>query len=202
MTMKTIRQWAWTAVLIAGWFAVQLAAAQDEPAWETMRACRLHRHLSNDGDSFRVAHRGRTILIRLYYVDAPETDNLFPDRVREQADYFSITPDQAIEVGREAARFMAKTLSRAFTVETRWEDAMGAATVPRYFGTVTVGRRDYAELLVENGLARIYGKPAGSDAKVRFARLRKLEDEARKHRRGAWALSSEPAAGRRPKRPN
>lgn len=199
--MKTIRRWARTVVLIAVWFAVQPAPAQDGTAWETMRACRLYRHLSNDGDSFRITHRDRTVLIRLYFVDAPETGHQFPDRVREQADYFGITPDQAIEIGREAARFMEKTLSHAFEVKTQWEDAMGAATVPRYFGTVTVGGRDYAELLVENGLARIYGKPAGADAKARFARLRKLETEARKDRRGAWALSSEPTGGRRSKRP-
>jgi endonuclease YncB( thermonuclease family) len=201
MPMKTIRRWMGLLLALVAGCGIAAARAQEEPAWETLRGCLLYRHSSNDGDSFRITHLGRTVLIRLYLVDAPETDARFPDRVREQAEYFGITPEQALQVGEQATRFMEQTLNKAFEVRTQWEDAMGAATVPRYFGVVIVNGRDFAELLVENGLARIYGKPTGADARARFARLRKLEADARKHRRGAWALSSDPTAGRRPNRP-
>src|SRR5438477_7958377 len=44
-------------------------------------------------------------LFRLYFVDAPETDEMSPKRLIEQAKYFAITVPQAIEVGREAKEF-------------------------------------------------------------------------------------------------
>jgi endonuclease YncB( thermonuclease family) len=200
--MKMMRRWLGLLLALVAGCGVMASRAQEEAAWETLRGCLLYKHASNDGDSFRITHLGRTVLIRLYLVDAPETDHRFPDRVREQAEYFGITPEQALQVGEQATRFMERTLGRSFDVRTKWEDAMGAATVPRYFGMVTVNGRDFAELLVENGFARIFGRPTGADARERFARLRKLEAEARKHRRGAWALSSDPAADRRPNRPN
>ena len=48
-----------------------------------------------DGDSFRVRIGADEFVLRLYYVDAPESDERFPDRNAEQAHYFGIT----LEVG-------------------------------------------------------------------------------------------------------
>ena len=41
-----------------------------------------------DGDSFRVRIGADEFVLRLYYVDAPESDERFPDRNVEQAHYF------------------------------------------------------------------------------------------------------------------
>ncbi len=50
--------------------------------------------------------------------------------------------------------------------------------------------RDLNELLVENGLARIYGVrtllPDGRDSRAYLARLKELEEQAKLQRRGAW----------------
>ena len=45
-------------------------------------------------------------VFRLYFVDAPESDNRFPERNAEQAAYFGITPEQSVEAGREAKDFV------------------------------------------------------------------------------------------------
>ena len=50
---------------------------------------------ANDGDSFHVSVNGKEYIFRLYFVDTPEVDTEFPQRVKEQARYFGITPEQA-----------------------------------------------------------------------------------------------------------
>lgn len=74
-----------------------LLAGPDPAAepWKTLQNCRLVAHDSNDGDSFHVQHAGKEFIFRLDYVDAPETDADFPDRVAEQARYFALTPRRA-----------------------------------------------------------------------------------------------------------
>src|SRR5437867_1151686 len=69
------------------------------------------RNASDDGDSFHVRAKGKEHIFRLYFVDTPETDMDFPDRVAEQANYFGITPQQAVHVGRMAADFTRKQLA-------------------------------------------------------------------------------------------
>jgi endonuclease YncB( thermonuclease family) len=46
-------------------------------------------HASNDGDSFRVHCPEKEFIVRLYFVDAPETNLRCPDRAREQAEYLA-----------------------------------------------------------------------------------------------------------------
>ncbi len=144
-----------------------------------------------DGDSFHVRHGGKDIVIRLYYVDTPETDKTHEDRNADQADYFNISPTQVIPLGNKGKVFTRRTLSgEKFTVWTRWEDAMGSGQ-KRYFGVVQVGKDDLAELLVANGLARVYGAstvlPDGTTMDQKFAKLRQLERRAKAKRLGGWA---------------
>jgi len=75
----------------------------------------------NDGDSFHVSQGGKDYIFRLYFVDAPEISNSYPERVNAQAFYFKLDEKQIIEVGEEAAKFTHKFLNGgSFTVFTCW----------------------------------------------------------------------------------
>src|SRR4030095_9926788 len=53
----------------------------------------------NDGDSFHVILPDQKELIfRLYFVDAPEEERAYADRISEQAAYFGISSDAATEI--------------------------------------------------------------------------------------------------------
>ena len=83
---------------------------------------------------------------------------------------------------------MASTLAQPFTIHTRWRSVFGPT---RYYAIViTPGGRDLNELLVSNGLARIYGTrtplPDGRDSRTYLRNLQALENEAKAARRGAW----------------
>ena len=77
-------------------------------------------------------------------------------RSDEQAEYFGLTRAGAVKLGKEAKAFIATALQRPFTIQTRWHPVYGS---PRYYAFVfTADGNDLAELLVRNGLARIYGR--------------------------------------------
>ncbi|MCG3150290.1 MAG: hypothetical protein PCFJNLEI_03773 [Verrucomicrobiae bacterium] len=169
-----------------------LSAAQP---WQTLTNCKLVRHPGNDGDSFHVHHAGKAYIFRLYYVDTPETATDFPDRVAEQAHYFGISQRRAVDIGRAAERFSSRQLAEPFTVVTRWQDARGRSKLPRHYAFVFVnGRQDLGHLLVQNGLARVFGEkaipPTGGTTKAVEQKLLTLERQARKARLGAWASAS------------
>src|SRR5206468_1561222 len=122
----------------------------------------------------------------------------FAERVREQADYFKITPAQAVRVGKKAAEFTERRLgAHPFTVLTRWEGAEGRSRLPRHYAFVLADDKDLAEELVKEGLARLFGvkadRPGGSSIATELSRLRRLEREAKSARRGAWARSTDAA---------
>ncbi len=75
-------------------------------------------------------------LFRLYFVDAPETDEMTPRRLVEQAKYFSVTVPQAIEIGRAAKDFTQEKLSQPFTVFTHMSDAMGQSRLERFYASL------------------------------------------------------------------
>lgn len=183
--------------------ATLLAPAAE--SWTRLEGCTLIANPFNDGDSFRVRHDGKEYLFRLYYVDTPENDLEFPQRVREQADYFGIAPNEANEIGQAAANATRERLSSApFNIITRWHGAQGRGTTPRFYAFVETANGDLAEELVSRGLARVFGvrvtRPDGERATDYRARLLKLEDAARESRVGAWA-SSRPL-GIAPERPH
>jgi endonuclease YncB( thermonuclease family) len=173
-------------------WAASIAVFASGP-WTRLDGCVLVPNLHNDGDSFRVRHDGKEYIFRLYYVDVPEQDAEFPQRVREQADYFGIEPAQLSEVGRAAAETVRARLSQPFTVITRWHGAQGRSVTPRFYAFVEANGRDLAEELIESGLARVFGvrvtRPDGERAGDYRARLLKMEDRARESKAGAWAWS-------------
>lgn len=161
--------------------------------WTRLEGCVLVQSPYNDADSFRVRHDGKEYLFRLYFVDAPESDMEFPQRVREQAEYFGITAPEVIESGKEASSFVKSVLSPPFTVITRWQGAQGRSVIPRFYAFVETRDGDLAELLVRNGFARVYGvrvtRPDGRRATDYRATLLQMEDQARRQKLGAWARS-------------
>ena len=169
------------------------APSKQPKTWVTFENCTYVENPSNDGDSFQVRHGKKTMHVRLYFVDAPETNRTDPERVVEQSQYFGITPEATFQAGKQAAEFTRQALAKPFSVHTRWTVAGGRSRQPRYYSIVATGSRDLAERLVEQGLARTKGAvaptPSGEPSKSVVARLKGLESEARKLRVGAWASS-------------
>jgi endonuclease YncB( thermonuclease family) len=146
--------------------ALCLASQALMAEWQVLENCRLVPNQYNDGDSFHVRHNGREYIFRLYFVDAPETDNSLPERVAEQAAYFGITSQQAIEIGLDAQYAMEQLLAQPFDVVTRWQDAGGRSRLPRHYAFVFIDgvagpkAADYAAVLVAHGFARVHGVKA------------------------------------------
>jgi endonuclease YncB( thermonuclease family) len=174
------------------------APAKKPKTWESFEKCTYLENTSNDGDSFQVRHGKKTLHVRLYFVDAPETNLADPERVIEQSQHFGITQAATLQAGKKAAEVTRQFLSQSFTVHTRWTVAGGRSRQPRYYAIVAVSGRDLGELLVSQGLARTKGAvaptPDGEPSKSVMARLQQLESEARRQRFGAWSASSHPPA--------
>src|SRR5690242_3096411 len=113
------------AVAVVFAAVVDLDARGESKDWIVLNNCHLIANPANDGDSFHVSAGGKEYVFRLYLVDAPETDEMVPRRLVDQAKYFGITVPQAIEVGRAAQEFTRQKLSEPFTVFTHLSDAMG-----------------------------------------------------------------------------
>jgi competence ComEA-like helix-hairpin-helix protein len=161
--------------------------------WLKLQDCRYIVNSANDGDSFYVQGAGNKYIFRLYFVDAPETEAALADRLDEQAAYFGVTPAQAIKIGEEARRFTREKLSGGFTVRTCMQNALGQSGAERFYAFIQTNAGDLGELLVENGLARVYGseaKPEGlRNSEQQLIRLERLQREAKTNKRGAWGIT-------------
>ena len=172
-------------------------------AYETYLACTLAPARNNDGDSFMVRlPDGREAEFRLYFVDTPESAfKSYPggdtnhERIRQQAaEMGGISPQQAVEIGRQGKVFTLGLLGgRPFDLHTRWDSPFKDR---RYHAFVEVRQdgesRWLHELLVERGLARIKTKaadlPDGTPAAQQHGRLRELERAAQGQRVGVWKI--------------
>ena len=170
-----------------------LSARAESQPFQKIESCKMKPDRWNDGDSFHVitGDAGREIVARLYFVDTPEAETAYRVRIAEQAAYFGITAQQAATIAHEATAFTAKRLTAPFTVWTRWRSALGRSELGRvYCIIITAEGRDLNELLVENGLARIYGTRTvlydGRDSRKYLAKLAELEAKAKLFKRGAW----------------
>ncbi len=177
------------------WVAVvDLGARDGSKDWIALENCRLIVNPANDGDSFHASADSKEYIFRLYLVDAPETDEMTPGRLVEQAKYFAITVPQAIEVGQAAKEFTREKLSAPFTVFTRMSDAMGRSKMERFYAFVQTKEGDLGEQLVRNGLARNYGfkavPPALQNSRLEIEKLQQLEDEARQEKIGGWGVNA------------
>lgn len=176
-------------------FATLLAVngdAAEKKQWFKLDGCRYLTDKSNDGDSFLVQCGQEKFYIRLYFVDAPETDMSFPERVREQYEYFGVTLDELTRAGAKARdRVRALLEQRPFVVHTKKSFAQGRSKNTRYYGLVQVDGRQLHEILLSEGLARnkgtIVGPPTGEKARAHANALQNVEDRARVERKGVWA---------------
>jgi endonuclease YncB( thermonuclease family) len=191
--------------LLAAVALLSAASAPAEGRWRAYENAALIPHPFNDGDSFHVMIKGREHVFRLYFVDAPETDASFPDRLADQAKYWHTDPKSALLLGAQAARFTTDFLKSGFAVQTKDEDAKGRGEFPRRFALVRVGDRDLAEALVEQGLARVYGEetdlPDGTPADKVWSRLYAAQRRAKAGRRGGWGLQAVRRPDREPPAP-
>jgi endonuclease YncB( thermonuclease family) len=174
--------------------SIVFGAAPPAKPFQRLDGCRMIPNRWNDGDSFHVMTADeREIVVRLYFVDTPDVETAYRDRIAEQAMYFGITTAEAATVAREAAAFTSKRLAGPFTVWTRWRSALGRSALGRVYVIIHADGRDLNELLVEAGLARIYGTrtplPNGRDSRTYLAHLAELEAIAKRERRGAWRFA-------------
>jgi len=181
------------AIAILWAAVVDVGARGESKDWIVLENCRLIPNPANDGDSFHVSVGEKEYIFRLYVVDAPETDEMVPRRLVDQAKYFGITVPQAIEVGRAAKEFTRERLSEPFTVFTHMSDAMGQSRIERFYAYVQTTEGDLGEQLVRNGLARIYGfkatPPGLTSSRVELIKLQQVENEARQQKIGAWGVN-------------
>ena len=176
-------------------FLAWQSVAAERKQWVVLTNCQYLAHSENDGDSFRVRAGTNEFLLRLYFVDAPETNLRYPERTREQSEYFGVTLDESMKGGREAKNLVRQTLRDPFTVWTRWASAAGRSKEGRYYGFVLVSTNALDELLVSKGLARPKGVrpnlPTGQKAAAHVKALHALEAEAKGEKRGLWGSSRE-----------
>jgi endonuclease YncB( thermonuclease family) len=95
------------ATLLAFIVSQLLALARTAPPaqpFQRIDGCGYEPQRWNDGDSFHVILPDQKELIfRLYFVDAPEEERVYADRIVEQAAYFGIITETAVEIGRKAS---------------------------------------------------------------------------------------------------
>ncbi len=191
--MKLAQTWSRRSVVTVAFLIVAAQCALAHEPWLILKNCQEIANDSNDGDSFHVRAAGKEYIFRLYFVDAPETDASFPDRVGEQAKYFHLTLPQTLQLGDFAKRFTKERLSRSFTVRTCLQDALGRSKKERFYAFIETGEGDLAELLVANGMARVHGSvatPEGLSTPGREReKLERLEREAKTAQVGGWGAS-------------
>ena len=165
---------------------------------QAFNGCVLKENKSNDGDSFHVMAGGRHLLVRLYFVDCPETSawaKTDARRLGEQMRHFGLpSVVDTVHFGKMAQAFTKKVLSEPFTLYTAFAGAPGRSAVKRIYGFIeTAQGDDLASILVKNGLARTYGvrrkTPHGVPHDEMALRLADMEVAAMLMRKGIWANS-------------
>ncbi len=187
--------WHVTAITLLLFVAPWPSNAAERRQWVTLTTCQYVAAKDNDGDSFRVRCGTDEFNLRLYFVDAPETNLRYPERTREQSEHFGVTLDETMKAGAKARDTVRELLLEPFVVRTRRASAASRSKEPRYYGFVEVGGKSLAELLVSQGLARTKGiapnLPTGEKGKAYVERLEMLEREAREKRLGIWVSSAD-----------
>jgi len=176
-------------------FILLITAVAPAAELQKLDGAKLVKSGVNDGDSFQILHAGKKQILRLYYVDCPETRATTKgdaQRVQEQTRYFGL-PDSArtFEYGRQAATFTKQQLAHPFTVHTAYADARGRSRAGRVYSFVTTADgKDLATLLIQNGFARSFGVrralPNGTHRDEATAQLDDQETVAMLKRKGIW----------------
>ena len=93
--------------------------SEEKKDWFTLQACRYLADRSNDGASFLVHCGQQKFFVRLYFVDAPETAASFPERVRQQYEYFGVTLDELTRAGARARDVLASRIRHGLATRRR-----------------------------------------------------------------------------------
>lgn len=150
----------------------------------------------NSGDCFKVKQGSEEFLVRLLWVACPPSDQADKKRLKECADYFGISEEDALAVGQQAQNFTAGFLAgKNLTLLTRDKKDEGENLL---VSVQPEGVGDFAAVLVDHGLAMI--KPADApkgparahhESVLSELRDREKAARARKVPVGAWARKSE-----------
>jgi hypothetical protein len=62
-----------------------------------------HSHFSFQSLPYYILPDRKEVIFRLYFVDTPEEERVYADRITEQAAYLGITPDAAIQIAARQA---------------------------------------------------------------------------------------------------
>ena len=191
--MTTLRPLLIILVAVVTGFHASDGAAKTKK-WEKLSACQYVEDKNNDGDSFRVKCGEKDFVLRLYFVDAPETNLRDGERTHQQSEHFSVSLDETMKAGVKATAVARDTMKGSFDVWTKWSSGGGRGKEVRYYGLVEADGKSLVEILVSGGLARIVGPvtplPNGEKSTAYKKRLAAMETEARKQRVGVWAHST------------
>jgi hypothetical protein len=170
--------------------------------FENISDARLADEEPFSGERFKVVYEGRTLMVRLLWVDcAPVEENDEPG-VKRFAKHFDIEDEDVPAVGRAAREFTASYLRdkplRLLIRPDRDKDGTMAALL--FLPNVGL----YQNVLVNHGLAAVVA-PARDQQRNAMERaflstLSAIENAAKKRRPapGAWALSAENQGGKQP----
>ena len=153
------------------------------------------------GERFKVVYEGRTVPVRLLWIDCAPLEEDDPG-VKRFARHFDIEDEDAVAVGRAAREFTAGYLRdkslRLLIRPDRDKDGTMAALL--FLPNVGL----YQNVLVDHGLAAVVPPPSDKQRNAMerafLGTLSAHETNAknRKPAPGAWALSADPNQGKQP----
>jgi len=168
--------------------------------FEDISDARLSDEEPISGERFKVVHEGRTLMVRLLWVDCAPLEDDREAEVKRFAKYFNIEDEDVPAVGRAAREFTASYLRdkplRLLIRPDRDKDGTMAALL--FLPNVGL----YQNVLVNHGLAAVVapGREQQRSAMERafLATLSAIENTAKKRRPapGAWALSANNQGGK------
>lgn len=173
---------------------------EKQGSYEVYRNCTLASDRSNDGDSFRVTlPNGKQEVFRLYFVDTPESEfrtyrngDTNHERIRDQASYFGVSPERAVEIGQEGKHMTLDLLAkRPFTLYTLWDSPFHDERYHAFIQVNDGGKPHWLhEILITKGLARLKTKPAdlpdGTSASEHRRHLEAMQRSATLAKLGGW----------------
>ena len=153
------------------------------------------------GERFKVVYEGRTVPVRLLWIDCAPLEDDDPG-VKRFARHFDIEDEDAVAVGRAAREFTAGYLRdkplRLLIRPDRDKDGTMAALL--FLPNVGL----YQNVLVDHGLAAVVPPPSDKQRNAMeraFLGTLSAHEATAKNRKpapGAWALSADPNQGKQP----
>ena len=124
--MTTLRFVPIVLVAVLTGFHASTGAAAKPKAWEKLSSCRYVENKNNDGDSFRIKCEEKDFVLRLYFIDAPETNLRDGERTHQQSEHFGVSLDETMKAGVKATELARATMKGSFDVWTKWTSGGGA----------------------------------------------------------------------------